>query len=386
MPSETRRLLVEHLPPPIAAMVHGYFTARNNSAWPGNVGYLGDWEGCFDLGEENLNDCLEGACAGGHVELAAELIRAGAWHLNRALWFACQDDDPTVAELLIAHGARNFEHGMVSACEHGAEAMVKIMRDHGACDYEAGLRAACYGGSCALAEQMIGMGATGFGVGLQEACTNGQHETAAYMISLGVGEHLKTGMVVAAERGYLDLVKMIEIAGGDAFLEVFFAGCRNGHLDIVKYAASKGISAFSDAANMAADADHLDIIKYAYEQDPDIRLDHVAFIAAYANSIDTMIWLRDSGYKDTCLALLKGACASGSIDFVGMTIKSEVIGAPECDVLFAWTCDGLNRREEEEKTPELMTRYRNLMGTLIRHGAGPVCQRCNRSMAEHVAA
>jgi hypothetical protein len=386
MTSKTYGLLVERLPPPIADIAHSYFKFVGVECDDYTSGFLGDWEGCFDLGEECRDGCLEGACAGGHIELAAELIRAGEWHLNRALWNACMANDPAMVELLIAHGARDFDYGMISACENGVEAMVKMMRDYGACEYDAGLRAACYGGSCALAEQMIDMGATEFGMGLREACVNGRHETAAYMISLGVPhDDLNKGMDLAAENGHMSMMKMLEDAGGDSFYHVFMEGAGQGNLDMIKYAVSKGVTDFSGGARVAALRGRLAALEYMYEHKPTMKIKRIVYDIGYCGYWDMVPWIERIGFVDSEYALLSGACAAGQCEFVNKALDTEWIARPrELSDLFAYACEGLSDRDDEEITPELTDEYADLMRLLIEYGAEGECT-CGRLLVDHVA-
>ena len=108
----------------------------------------------------NWNWGLEGACRGGHCELAEWMVEKGATWWDWGLSGACRGGHRELAEFMIAKGATSWGWGLEGACIGGHRDMAEFMIEKGATNWNLGLEGAWHGGHRKLAEFMIEKGAT----------------------------------------------------------------------------------------------------------------------------------------------------------------------------------------------------------------------------------
>lgn len=115
----------------------------------------------------NLQDGFEGACMGGHLDLAKKIYGTG----------------------LIEYDEFLFEE-MSLACEYGhkniVDFLIEIHTNYAIYDY--GLEGACKGNNMEMVEYMIKCGTTNFDYGLKGACDGNNIEMAKLMIEYGAND------------------------------------------------------------------------------------------------------------------------------------------------------------------------------------------------------
>lgn len=173
---------------------------------------------------------LEGACRGGHVDVATSMIIHGGAvvfeHWLLAIVAACKAGSIEIVEMLqctlhaqtlenyqriftaacaggslsIVNGFigllgkhANYDEGLVSACRYGRSEIVELMIDKHATNWGHALMAACRSGVMKVVVRIVAMGATQFDSehfdhGLWGACRGGHSEVAEYMITLGASD------------------------------------------------------------------------------------------------------------------------------------------------------------------------------------------------------
>ena len=117
----TASLVRAHLPSCLSAIVLDYFIGPSEN--PFDWAELGQWEACMDH-PYDLNMMLGGACAGGHLELAKQMIVRGADCWNRGLSQACESGHWLIVSLMIEHGA-----WYCMACNRSIYRHEKLARD-----------------------------------------------------------------------------------------------------------------------------------------------------------------------------------------------------------------------------------------------------------------
>jgi ankyrin repeat protein len=80
----------------------------------------------------NLNQCLQGACLRGHMNVVQMLIREGATNFQLGLRCASINGHIKIAKLMIDYGARGCELGLGSACEKNYVKLVALLVHNGA--------------------------------------------------------------------------------------------------------------------------------------------------------------------------------------------------------------------------------------------------------------
>ena len=101
--TQTQAILELHLPPVLATIAHAYLYQSNYLMNSFEIAFFGHGELCLTL--ENWNWGLEGACMGGHLELAELMISRGANDWNSGLDGACYGRQLALIELMISRGA-----------------------------------------------------------------------------------------------------------------------------------------------------------------------------------------------------------------------------------------------------------------------------------------
>lgn len=158
-----------------------------------SVATIGEYETCMSCPNEewDLDDCLCGACMGGHIELAEQMILKGAANFSWGLFGACEGGHLDLAERMLSKTTpgdprvTNVNFGLAGACKGGRLELAERMIAKGAADYSWGLNIACDSGYLELAKLLIFKGARDFDDGLYWACKAGHLELIELMISHG---------------------------------------------------------------------------------------------------------------------------------------------------------------------------------------------------------
>lgn len=141
-----------------------------------------------------FNECLDGACAGGHKHIIKFALDNGADNYNESMCSACAYGQIEFVKLMIHYGANviNINEGFRSACgaynprhKNKIIEIIKLMIDYGADDYNGGMRRACREGYIDIINIMIGYGANDYNGGMLMACEHSRTEVVNYMITLG---------------------------------------------------------------------------------------------------------------------------------------------------------------------------------------------------------
>ena len=131
---------------------------------------------------KNYNECLKGACQGGHLDIVNYMIEKGAYHLEYGLYDACYGGHLDLAKHVITKGATYLSMGLEGACKGGHLNIAKYMIEKGAKSRNLALYSACEGGQLDLAKYMIENGATEWNWGLEGAC-KGIHLRASQAVA-----------------------------------------------------------------------------------------------------------------------------------------------------------------------------------------------------------
>jgi hypothetical protein len=179
--ARTRALTERHVGRDLAGLVVTYAMSKRRNWFA--VARCGEFESCAQ--SASVDECLHGACEGGHTLLARQMIASGATALNHGLNSACVYGHLALANLMIANGATDWNSALAVACGFANHALVTLMIAKGANDWDHALAAACKGGHLALADLMIAKGAIVWNVGLRAACKHGHVLLAKRMLEKG---------------------------------------------------------------------------------------------------------------------------------------------------------------------------------------------------------
>ena len=184
-----------------------------------------------------LNFGLYGACRGGHLELAKLLIRKGANDLNQAFYGACRSGNSSLIEIF--QGA-SCNKGLDGACYGGHLELAKSMISKGARDYDASLYYASRGGHLVLVELLISTGVCDYNNGLYGACCGGHLQLAELMIIKGADDYYEA-FRAASYGGHLPLIELvISKLVIEYWNEGLYYACWGGHIEAVEFMISKG--------------------------------------------------------------------------------------------------------------------------------------------------
>jgi hypothetical protein len=100
----TRELLRKHVHNDVVTIVLCYVQSTERN-WT-SIAEAGEYETCLEIPMRDSG--LDGACLGGHKELAQVMIACGANARNRRLESACRGGHKELAELMIARGANDW--------------------------------------------------------------------------------------------------------------------------------------------------------------------------------------------------------------------------------------------------------------------------------------
>jgi len=103
---------------------------------------------------------LEGACLGGHIQLAEWFIKKGADNYSYGLFGACEGGHIDCVELMIKYDTCIFNLGLCGACKGGHKEIAELMIEKGACNWNWALYDACKYNHKMLIKLMIENGAT----------------------------------------------------------------------------------------------------------------------------------------------------------------------------------------------------------------------------------
>ncbi len=120
-------------------------------------------------------NCLIGACEGGHINLVRYFISKGAkWESGFS--YACKSGNLELVKLIIEKAnlceVRCWNLGLYSACQNGHVNVVNLMIDKGATHWNGGLLAACESGHLQLVKYMIDLGADQWNIAVIRCCEN----------------------------------------------------------------------------------------------------------------------------------------------------------------------------------------------------------------------
>jgi ankyrin repeat protein len=178
-----------------------------------------DGPGCWNLSHRKraalsksyLNMALQGACEGGHSQLAQDIIERGADDLSMPLYKACWYGHRDVVELLIRYVAdvSVYDYGLKGACRNGEVELVQLMIEQGTTDWTRGLTGACKGGHVELARDMIERGATVRKRHLRYACDEkGDLETIQLILNHGITIYY-SGFIVGYNNRNIEVMRMM---------------------------------------------------------------------------------------------------------------------------------------------------------------------------------
>lgn len=132
----------------------------------------------------NVKRVFEGACLGGHIDLALSMINQGAHHWKRGMYYACRGGHPYMVELIIENGLHKWMDSELKASKLPLDDPDYIedptyKRRH---KWDRGLCGACRGGHKELIEMMISKGARNYERALDYACRGRQLEIVKLML------------------------------------------------------------------------------------------------------------------------------------------------------------------------------------------------------------
>jgi ankyrin repeat protein len=85
---------------------------------------------CMNVGD--INECLKGACEGGHMEIVKYMIEKGADDWHGGLEGACYGGHMEIVKYMIEKGADDWNGGLYNACLEENIEIVKYMIKKGA--------------------------------------------------------------------------------------------------------------------------------------------------------------------------------------------------------------------------------------------------------------
>ena len=99
----------------------------------------------IELGADDFNMGLGGACYGSHKIIVKFMIECGAYDFNMGLSGACQGGNKDLVEFMIECGANYWNSGLFGACIGGHKDLINFMIECGADDWNNGLNCVCQG-------------------------------------------------------------------------------------------------------------------------------------------------------------------------------------------------------------------------------------------------
>lgn len=238
------------------------------------------------------------ACDIGNVNIAKELIRAGAdvnlkEGFNSPIICACKKGYASIVEVCIKAGASintnydfdEYETPLIVACRNGRLDVVKVLIKAGADIYlgdenNTPIIAACRMRHLQIIEMLIKAGSDkeskyGDEISLTTECYMGRVAVIQDLIKTGIDVNCKNGpiapLTVSCYMGHSEVVKEILRGGADpnlreGYLTPLTMACREGHFEVVELLIQVGVDVNLDdkcdtPLTAACNEGHLDIIK-----------------------------------------------------------------------------------------------------------------------------
>lgn len=248
------------------------------------------------------------ACDIGHVNIAIELIRAGADvnlknGFNSPIICACKKGYENLVEECIKAGAHvnanyafdDYETPLIVACRNGRLDVVKLLIKAGADIYlgnenNTPMIAACRMRHLQIIEMLIKAGSDikyqyGKEVSLTSECFMGRVDLIQDLIKTGIDINCKSGpiapLTVSCYMGHSEVVKELIKGGADpnlkeGYLTPLTMACREGHSKVVELLIQAGVDVnlndeWETPLTAACNEDHLDIVKILIKGGADIN-------------------------------------------------------------------------------------------------------------------
>jgi hypothetical protein len=196
---------------------------------------------------------LEGACRGGHKDLAYRMIKLGANNYSSSMVQACFGGNIELIERLIELGATSFNEGIVEACEGGHIDAVELMLENDADMFDEAFVRACASGNIDIVNLLllyITPSQRIVNESLIEACRNGRVEVILILVKLGDYD-LNPGLSTACESDQKSVVELLVSLGANNYNLGLTGACKYGKRDIARMMIELGADNFDEAANSA---------------------------------------------------------------------------------------------------------------------------------------
>jgi len=203
----------------------------------------------------SVNYGLNGACEGGHKDIAQMMIDKGAICWNFALWGACEYGQIEMAQMIIDKGGDKivqsdgvitdgWKWGFEIACGKGYAVLMHLMVKYGSdywnskgpgytkSVYDTGLCLTCHSGHIELAQQLIEMGANDLSEALRYACEGGHAELALQMIDRGADPSI--GLLGSCKGNNAKLAQLMIGLGAKNFCEGMREAYNYNHFRMVQ--------------------------------------------------------------------------------------------------------------------------------------------------------
>lgn len=120
-------------------------------------------------------------------------------------------------------------------------------------------------GDANIVQEMINKGALYFEYALHEGVINNHINIVKLMLEKGGVISEDYALILASERGFMDIAKCLIDYGARSFNESMMDAAFNGHLEMVKLMVKNGGSFFEPTLNAASKKGHFEIVKLMVE-------------------------------------------------------------------------------------------------------------------------
>jgi hypothetical protein len=232
--------LMEHLPRVLASLAVQHVLAKKR--WWKDVARAGEFETCLTVPHYEFHACVKGACRGGHLQMvrAMKIDFHGAL-LEESLHLACRAGSRALAGFLMLKGCKNHTWALEGACRGGHRELALAFLAKGAIS-DFGMYSACRGGHLGLALLMVRSGATRWEGGLTGAARGGHVELAKLMLEKGAANSADA-LIEACQRGQLEMVRFLCDKGAEPLNAAFEQARACGHAHIVRFLVDRGATA-----------------------------------------------------------------------------------------------------------------------------------------------
>jgi hypothetical protein len=259
---KTHDALCVHLPIVLAELTLEFMMASKRTSK--DIAICGEYETCLNLPSRWVNDAFAGACFGGWSELIDLLISKGAASWNTSLYYAARANYVAVTQFLLTQGA-NVTFGLQGACRGGHSELAQFFLEKGGePDVDAALRCACRGGHLELAKLLITKGAN-LNSGLHGACRGGHLQLAQFLVNEGALA-FEEGLTRACQGGHLEVAKLMAEKGASDFDTPFWITSSRGHLHVLQWLRFKGASMLNEGLRRASSAGHTSTAQWLISQ------------------------------------------------------------------------------------------------------------------------